>query len=272
MTSMTKADRGNLERLARKRAKVAQAMIGERVNVLRAEVEDQLTAEHKFDDALWAEVTAKAQQEVAKADAAVATVCRGLGIGADLRPSLSIGWAGRGENAQAGRRAELRKLAHARIDSAAASAKVAIEHELLKVETELIRDGLETADAVAFVEAMPTPEQLLPSVDIGELAPSEQDDTRRSRYSSWEPPQQLTGQLLTPSSASTREAKRQAIVEALAANPAASDREIGRWVGADHHTVGNLRGAGGELPTPTGELPTESGGSCPGCYRAEVPR
>jgi hypothetical protein len=262
---MTKADRANLERLARKRAKVSASMIGERVKILRRDVEDQLSAVYKFDDEVWAAITHKAGEEVAKADAQVAAICRQMGVPEHLRPALSVSWSGRGENALASRRAELRKLAYARIDAAAESAKVGIQANLLEVETELIRDGLETAEAIEFVNSMPTVEQLLPTVAVGELKPGKRssgrdDDEYRGRYSTWEPPQDLAGALLTPSSGTNREEKRQAIARALGANPGASDREIARSAGVDHKTVGKRRSASGEIPTDAGEIPSTEGG------------
>ena len=256
---MSKTDRANLERLARKNAALAKTMIGERVKVLRSEVEDQLCAEYKFNDELWADINRKAAAEVAKADAEIAEICRRLGVPENLRPSIRIGWSGRGENGLASRRAELRKLAHARIDAAAESAKVAVETSLLQVETTLIRGGLETAEAAAFIDSMPTADQLLPSVDVAELdsgkGPHETGELSklRSRLGGWEPPQDAAGQLLTPSSGTDRESRRQAVAAALAANPDRSNREIARSVGVDHKTVGKLRDKRGEIPQQSGE-------------------
>jgi hypothetical protein len=71
--------------------------------MLRADVEAQLCAIYKFDDAKWQEVTAVAQETVAKADAQVAKRCARLGISPELRPSLGINWSGRGENRLASR-------------------------------------------------------------------------------------------------------------------------------------------------------------------------
>ena len=269
---MTKTDRANLERLARKRAKVAKSMIGERVKALRADVEDQLSAEYEYDDALWAEVAKRARTAVAEADAEVAAVCRRVGIPDEFRPSISVGWQNRGGNATAQRRTELRKLAHARIDAAAESAKVTIESSLLEVETELIRDGLETAAAVAYVQAMPTPDELLPPVDVTELEPgtsrSRYDTDGLRRYGGWTPPQEAAGQLLTASTASNRESKRQAVAAALTADPDRSDRAIATAVGVDHKTVGKWRADGGESPSEGGEVPTgDAPAECEGGVR-----
>lgn len=129
---------------------------------------------------------------------------------------------------------------------------MAIQANLLQVETELIRGGLESAEAMRFVDAMPTVEQLMPVVDVGALDAGPQkrareedrlpDWYRRREGGSWEPPVHAGGELLAPSTASTREARRQATLTALAANPQASNREIARTAGVDHKTVGKLRG------------------------------
>ncbi len=192
-------------------------------------------------------------------------MCARLGISEELRPSIRLSWSARGENALAERRAELRRLAHARIDAGAQSAKVAIQANLLQVETELIRGGLESSEAMRFVDAMPTVEQLMPVVDVAELdarpARRDHDEERladwysRKTGGSWEPPAHAGGELLAPSSASTREAKRQAVAAALGVNPEASNREIARAAGVDHKTVGKLRGESPGNSPADGERP-----------------
>lgn len=138
------------------------------------------------------------------------------------------------------------------IAEAAETAKVTIASSLLEVETELISGGLESGEAAAFVRAMPTADELLTPVDVGELEPG--GGARRH----WEPAPAVVSEILTPSTAATREAKRRAVVAALVADPAASDRQIARAAGVDHKTVGKLRGEGGENPHPGGDFPTDS--------------
>jgi hypothetical protein len=265
---MTAKDRDKLAVLARKRAKVTETMVSERVNVLRADVEDQLAANYKFDDARWADINQRTMREVAKTDAEIAAICRRVGIPEHLRPKISVGWDSRGENLLASRRAELRKLAYARIDAAAESAKVHIGVSLVDVETELIRDGLESAEAIAYLDSMPTPEQLLPQIAVAELEPGtptrrhgKSEEDFRGRFGGWEPPTGAGAALLTPSSASIREEKRQAIAAALTANPGQSDRQIASLVGVSHKTVGKLRSVAGEIPTEGGEIPSDDGES-----------
>jgi hypothetical protein len=246
---LSRGDRDALTRLARQRARVAKGMVDERKKVLLADIEDQLTAEYDFDDTVWRDITRQAQETVAKADAEIARICQSWGVPEDFRPELHLQWFRRGQNAVAERRSELRRLAMRRLDSAAQSAKVTIDHKLVEIETELVREGLGSGEAHRFLESLPTPEQLMPQVAVGELRV-------QGERQPWESPLGLAAELLTPSTASTREERRKAIERALALNPEASDRAIARMAGVDHKTVGKVRGEGGELPTEDGEIPT----------------
>jgi hypothetical protein len=250
VTAMSKGERDNLARLARQTGKLSKQHVKERLAALRADVEDQLSAEHASDEEVWADITRQAKAEVAKADKKIAEICRSWGIPEEMRPGLILTWSRRGSSASAERRAELRKLAYARIESAGKSANVTIDTRVLQVETELVRDGLESAEAHAFLASLPSAEDLLPRVDIGEL-------DGRSERRPWQPNPELTGQLLTPSNGSAREQRRQAIERALTANPNGSDRAIARMAGVDHKTVAAARSAGGEPPGEAGEIPTD---------------
>lgn len=249
---MTRADRGSLARLARSRGKLAKSGIAARCAALRSDVEEQLSAHYEFTDERWAAITTGAKKALALADAQVAAACRASGIPENLRPSLNISWSGRGENALATRRAELRKLAGARIDEMARAAELRIAESVLNVETELVRAGLDSTAAAQFLDAMPTPDQLLPQIDVAELSPGGAEP--RDRWRSWEPPAGAAAALLRTG----RQARRDAIADAIAAAPAASDRKIGRAAGVDHKTVGKVRAEGGETPHAGGDFPTLS--------------
>ncbi len=252
---MTRADRDNLARLARGRGKLAKSGIAARCAALRSDVEEQLSARYEFTDERWASITGGAQKALALADAQVAAACRASGIPENLRPSLNMSWHGRGENALAARRAELRKLAESRITEMARAADLRIAESVLDVETELVRAGLDSTAAAQFLDAMPTPDQLLPQIDVAELSPSGAEP--RDRWRSWEPPAGAAAALMQPRTG--RQARRDAIADAIAATPDASDREIARIAGADHKTVAAVRGespqAGGETPQ---QFPTDT--------------
>jgi hypothetical protein len=64
---------------------------------------------------------------------------------------------------------ELRRGAYHRIDALEKEAKHAIERASLEIQTKLLADGPESAEAQAFLAAMPAAEQLTPPVSIAEV-------------------------------------------------------------------------------------------------------
>lgn len=78
---------------------------------------------------------------------------------------------------------ELRKTAQARIEAAAKAARTTIEARSLEVQTELLAAGLTSDAARAFLASMPTPAQLMPTVDVEALAAiggRSSDESRRA--------------------------------------------------------------------------------------------
>jgi len=90
----------------------------------------------------------------------------------EFRPRISIGWAPRGENMFATRRAELRKRAQTRIAAVGRAAKAAIEATEADVLTSLYAGALTTAAAHAFLAAIPSAESLMPPMRLAELEPA----------------------------------------------------------------------------------------------------
>ena len=171
---ITKAERADLLKVTRLRAKVAKANAVAYSSKLRADIEEQLSAIFSFDqDETWKAAAAAAEQAVEKARADVAARCMELGIPKRFAPDLAFHWYGRGENASASRRAELRKLGYARIDALIESAKAQIDKVSSEVQTQLLATGLTSEAAKAFLESMPSVESLMPHVDIKALHPGQ---------------------------------------------------------------------------------------------------
>jgi hypothetical protein len=166
---ISKADREELGRVIKIRMKAAKSVVDQRKAELLADVEGQLSAQYEFDDEMWAEITRRAEEVVTQADERVAAICRENGIPEQFRPQLHLGWYRRGENAAAERRAELRKLAERKIEAAAKGALATIEMRSADMMAQLIAGGLESAEAKAFLESIPTPMQLMPPVVVAEL-------------------------------------------------------------------------------------------------------
>jgi hypothetical protein len=246
--TMNKSERDDLARLARQRAKLAKADAAQREKILLAEIEDLIAAEFAARDELWAEAVAIAEEAAVKANGQIAAQCALLGIAAKHAPGLELRWRSRSsELADSGRRSEVCKLAEKRLAALTAAARLEIDRRLLATETALIAPSLESEDARAFLAAMPSAEQLMPSLSLGDLG-----------VRTWQPPEGAASELLTPSTTADR--RRRKVLRAIEANPAASDREIARIAGVDHKTVAAYRRSAGELPAAGGEFPGDDDG------------
>ena len=121
------------------------------------------------DDDVWKAAHEAAAKASSEAQEAIIVRCRELGIPAEFAPGVVMGWYGRGQNAVAGRRAELRRMAKSKIDLIEAEAKTKIERLSLAAQTEVIANGLESEAARTFLEKMPSLESLMPPIDAGEI-------------------------------------------------------------------------------------------------------
>jgi hypothetical protein len=169
MRLVSKAEREELSKVIRLRAKVAKNAIHQRQAELLADAEEKLSAKYKMNDPAWAEITRAAELAVAQADEQVAQICRERGIPEDFRPQLGILWYGRGENAYKERRDELRRLARAQVERLGVTCKAAIEAKEAELLTAVIAGGLESDEARAFLGSIPSPDHLMPPVIIEEL-------------------------------------------------------------------------------------------------------
>lgn len=170
-SKMTKAERDELARLLKARARVAKSVVEQRAAELLADAEQQLATRYKIDDAAWVDLTGAAEQAVKDADAKLARRCRALGIPEEFRPRIDFSWYSRGENAWKERRAELRKVAQTRIDAMAKQARVAIETRELDGLAMLAAGALESAGAQEFLASLPAVETLMPVLDVSALGP-----------------------------------------------------------------------------------------------------
>jgi|GEM_PF-1312562 len=181
VATLSKAERTDLQKVARLRARVARNQIATREAELVAQMESELSAIYPPNDPRWAEIAKAADAAVQSADEKVAAICEEMGIPAEFRPGLHIGWHSRGENATASRRAELRRLGAAQIQAAGKLAKSTIDRAELAALTEIIADGLTSEAAQRFLAAIPTPDELMAAPAVSELERARtQDDAART--------------------------------------------------------------------------------------------
>ncbi len=166
---MSKGDRDQLAGIVRMRARVARSAVAQREAELLADFERQLAT--RFDEraAAWTEATSIARAAVAEADRVVAKRCAEQGIAEEFRPRCQFWWSSRGENADPARRAELRKVATARVAAAAKAAKYTIEARQVEALTALVAATLDTESARSWLETIPTAEALMPTLALAEL-------------------------------------------------------------------------------------------------------
>jgi hypothetical protein len=167
---MTKGERADLARLVRQRERAAKHQAEHRSAELLAEFERQISREYRFDQRpVWKAAHDAAAQAVQAARSQIAAECRRLGIPPEFAPDLSLSWWRRGENAFAERRAELRRVAQARIKEREQMAKAEIERVSLDVQAQLVSDGLTSDAAKAFLARLPEVAALMPPLDVKDV-------------------------------------------------------------------------------------------------------
>jgi cell fate regulator YaaT (PSP1 superfamily) len=167
--AITRAERNDLMALARRREKVAKTQVEARSAELLADFERQMASVYTFDDdETWQKAMDDATKALQEADETIKERCKELGIPMEYRPGVGINWHGRGQNEVIRRQAELRRVAKSRIKELAESAKHRIEAASVDVQEQLMVTGLNQAAREALA-GMPTPEQLMPVLDVIEL-------------------------------------------------------------------------------------------------------
>ena len=163
---MTKGERDDLIRIVKQREKVAKAAASQRSAVLLADFEQSVTDLHSFDtNEVWSAAVAAAVAAAKKANEEVSFEASRLGIPEEFRPSLQFHWDRRGQAEYEGRRQELRRVAKAEIETLEKTARVMVEQESLRAQTEIIRSGLDSTAALAFIDSLPSVDEIMPALD-----------------------------------------------------------------------------------------------------------
>lgn len=182
MSKMTKGERVELGLLIRKRERVMKSIAVERSAAMLADFEKQCAAIYSFDqDEVWKDAFERAKKITDEAESVIAERCKELGIPKEFAPSVSLHWYGRGENAVAARRAELRKVAKAQIARIEKEAITKIERMSLEAQTEVIAHGLESEAALGFLERMPDIAVLMPALDAAEIQQQQEERPQKGR-------------------------------------------------------------------------------------------
>jgi hypothetical protein len=167
--SMSRAERQDLSRVVRLRAKIVRSELETQADRILAEFEQQLAAKYSKSHELWADIVKDAEQVAAKADAEIARKCREKGLVEAFRPRLNAEWYSRGENADKNRRDELRRVAETEVEAQLGIAKDKVNRAEADLLTRIMADGLTSATATNFLETMPSIDDLMPKLTLVNL-------------------------------------------------------------------------------------------------------
>lgn len=178
---MTKGERDDLCRLVKQRERVAKTAAEQRSAAMLAEFEQQVSAVHTFNsNDVWKASVDAAVEAAKTANEAITREADKLGIPKEFQPKLNFSWARRGENEYQARREELRRVAKAEIDAMEKIARVQIETESVRAQTEIIANGLNSDAALEFLNRLPAIESMMPALDITHIQAKLADRARKS--------------------------------------------------------------------------------------------
>jgi hypothetical protein len=167
---MTKGEREDLIRLIKQRERVAKTAAEQRSAAMLAEFERQVSALHAFaNNDVWNASVTAAHEAAKDAMTKIAEESDKLGIPKEFQPKISFSWVQRGESAYEMRRIELRRVAKAEIDAMEKVARVQIETESVRAQTEVIAHGLHSDAALSFLESLPPIEDMMPALDVSSI-------------------------------------------------------------------------------------------------------
>jgi hypothetical protein len=157
-------------RLIKQRERVAKTAAEQRSAAMLAEFERQVSSLHNFaTDEVWQAAAQAAADAAKKASEEIAARAKDLGIPDEFAPRIAFSWVQRGENAYTARRAELRRVAKAEIETIEKLARVQIEAQSVEAQTQVIANGLTSDAAIKFLEKMPAIDTLMPPLDVAAI-------------------------------------------------------------------------------------------------------
>jgi hypothetical protein len=168
--TLSRSETHDLSMIIKDRAKVLKAHAEERAAVCMADFEKKLATIYSFDqDEVWKAATEAAQKVVSESQTKIAQRCEELGIPKTFAPAIRLSWQGRGENALAERRIELRRVAKSSIEAMTKAAMTKIEKQSLDLRTQVVAMGLLSADAKMFLESLAPIEEAMRQLDFAEM-------------------------------------------------------------------------------------------------------
>jgi hypothetical protein len=163
-------ERRELLKLAEYREQLAKANLETRGAVIMADFETKLAAKYKpEDDEVWDRAYREAEKIIAEANVRIMERAREMGIPPEFAPRTSMHWHSRYENSIASRRQELRNVARAKVALLKKAGLAEILRAFLEIRTEILGEGFLSDRAQDVFRRMPTPDALMPLMDVDSL-------------------------------------------------------------------------------------------------------
>lgn len=166
--TMTKADRQQLQTLIRRRFRVLRSDIEQRQAELLADMETQISQRYADDDQTWKAARHEVHEAILEANRRVNDAWR-RAIGDDHEEADYVRMIGVPPQRTAAERHQLRRTAIARIDEQVHDAKLKLERQEVELLERLLVGGLESDEARAFLDTIPTVGELVPASRLAEL-------------------------------------------------------------------------------------------------------
>lgn len=167
---LSRTETHDLSMIIKDRTKVLRAHAEEQAAACMADFEKKLATAYEWDqDETWKKAVEKAREVVEASQEIIEKRCAELGIPKTFAPQLGLNWQGRGENAMAGRRAELRRVAKTSIDAMFKAALTKIEKQSLDLRTQVVAMGIVSAEAKMFLESLAPIEEAMQQLDFEEV-------------------------------------------------------------------------------------------------------
>jgi len=163
---MPPSEREELSKVVLLRAMLTKASLETLAADRRADVRAQISAFDRADEEQWKEIREEAERAVREANAQITRICEERGISQQFRPIVDLDWWGRGENAVAAQRDELRYVAYERIEADREAGHLLVEAWAADQLTVLVSGTLTSAEAKAILDSLPSPELLLPPIRV----------------------------------------------------------------------------------------------------------
>ena len=182
---ITKTERNELKAVVRQQMKVLRAEVEQRKAELLADVDEQIVARFSEDDQKWADAAHLAHEAVMEANRKVNDAYRELTGDRHVERMYVQATV---PQKPARERIVLRKAAESRIEEQVAGALLKLQRQEADLIRTLAVGALESEEARAFLDSIPTVSELVPAARLAELEAGLDDvSTEEGGWERWRP-------------------------------------------------------------------------------------